>query len=349
MAQCATTALAGAVPRLCVRGARGRFRGFWPVPGVVSLPSSPSRPACPALRVAGHLVRVSLTLACWYAIPRGLCVLRARSSCPSGSPCVPFACVCARAPAASAPPPPGWCGVRTSRGPGTGRWWGRCTWSVPLRVSCPGPLVRLACLGGGGPVPVPPYLAWGCGGGGRASPGGVPSTVARGISGQALPLPQLPAHWAGCWGPLPMCLGVGALHCPLGLHALWGLRAVGVVGGRPPTWLAAVRPPGAGLSRSCAGGRLGGGGQPMPRAPRLCSQGGPVGRVLPRSVPLPSLSRQQSGCHWRRSFHWGRGPPYQSGSCLPAFTGRDLCGVLARWRGLPISPRFLWEPAAEAG
>ena len=45
-------------------------------------------------------------------------------------------------------------------------------WSVPLRVSCPGPVLRLACLGGGGPVPVPPYLAWGCGGGGRASPGG---------------------------------------------------------------------------------------------------------------------------------------------------------------------------------
>ena len=28
------------------------------------------------------------------------------------------------------------------------------------------------------------------------------------------------------------CAGVGAHHCPLGLHALWGLRAAGVVGGR---------------------------------------------------------------------------------------------------------------------
>ena len=28
-------------------------------------------------------------------------------------------------------------------------------------------------------------------------------------------------------------MGVGAQHCPLGLHALWGLRAAGVVGGRP--------------------------------------------------------------------------------------------------------------------
>ena len=121
-AQCATTALARAVPRPCVRGARGRIGGLGPVLGVVSLPFPPSCPGCPALRVAGRSVRVSLTLARWYAIPRGLCILRARSGCPSGSPRVPFACVCARAPAASAPPPPGWCGVRTSRGPGSGRW-----------------------------------------------------------------------------------------------------------------------------------------------------------------------------------------------------------------------------------
>ena len=36
-------------------------------------------------------------------------------------------------------------------------------------------------------------------------------------------------------------MGVGAHHSPLGLHALWGLRAVGVVGGRPPGgWPATV-------------------------------------------------------------------------------------------------------------
>ena len=77
MAQCATTALAPAVPRPCVRGARGQFGGLGPVRGVASLPFPPSRPACPALRVAGRLVRVSLTLARWYAIPHGLCVPRA--------------------------------------------------------------------------------------------------------------------------------------------------------------------------------------------------------------------------------------------------------------------------------
>ena len=59
-------------------------------------------------------------------------------------------------------------------------------------------------------------------------------------------LPRLPAPWAGCRGSLPTlcergCAGVGAQHCPLGLHALWGLRAAGVVGGRPRGgWLATV-------------------------------------------------------------------------------------------------------------
>ena len=76
-----------------------------PVPGVVSLSFPPSRPAFPALCVAGRPVWVSLILARWYAIPCGLCVPRARSGCPSGFPRMSFVYVCARALAASAPPP----------------------------------------------------------------------------------------------------------------------------------------------------------------------------------------------------------------------------------------------------
>ena len=209
---------------------------------------------------------------------------------------------------------------------------------APLRV-LPRSLALSGVLwGAGGPVQVPPYLAWVFGGDGRASPGGVPSTVARGVWGQAIPLPRLPAHWAGCSGPLPTCcgrgrVGVGALHWPRGLQALWWLRAAGRVRG--------VRVPGGGLG--------GGGACAVP--PVCAAGGGPVGRgvALPCPVPLPSLGRQQSGCHWRRSVHGGRGPPYHSGSCSPAFTGRDLCGVLARWRGPACSPRFLWEPAAGTG
>ena len=261
VAQCASTALAVAVPGPCVRGARSRFGGLGPVPGVVSLSFPPSRPACPALRVAGCPVRVSLTLARWYAIARGLCVPQARSSCPSGSPRVPFACVCARAPAASAPAPP-WVVRRAhltrSRhwalvgpfhvvhapprvlprslapsgvlgggrsGPGSSLPGlactpfgacmprgvvGGCPWGGVACHCCEGRLVsgavpppaarplglaarvpRPVCpgcgrCGPGDPAPAPqraPLLVGvaRCGGGGRASPGGVPSTVARGI------------------------------------------------------------------------------------------------------------------------------------------------------------------------
>ena len=234
------------MPRLCVRGARGRFGGFGPVPGVVSLSFPPPRPACSALRVAGRLVQVSLTLARWYAIPHGLCVPRARSGCPSGSPRVSLSCVCARAPASSAPLPTGPCpsacpapvpcsvwracgeAVR-SRFPPTwlgvvgvavGRPWGGCLLLSP-RPACP---AGAACRGGG----------WG------PSPGGWPATVVRGPWCQALSLPRPPVLWSGQLGFRGPCVpgavgaGVGTQHqphsvCPCGP----ALLAVEVAEGRP--------------------------------------------------------------------------------------------------------------------
>ena len=287
----------------------------------------------------------------WRAVPSG-CPLPSLAGTPFRAVCafrtlgpvallVVPACplrVCALAlPQRPLPPPLGGvaCAPRVVPALGAGR-------AVP-RGPCPS-----ACPA---PVPCSVWRAWGGGVRSRFPPtwlrvvgvavgrprGGVPSTVARGVWGQALPLPRLPAHSAGCWGPRSTCCGrgragLGALLCPLGLHALWGLRAAGRVRG--------VRVP---------GGRLWGGG--VRRTPLTRGRGGPVGRgvALPRSVPLPSLGRQQSGCHWRRAVHGGRGPPYHSGSCSAAFSGRDLCGVLARWRGLACSPRPLREPAAGAG
>ena len=67
---------------------------------------APPFPCVLAVRVAGCPVRVSLPLACRYAIPCGLCVLQARSGCPLGPHCVSVACEYARAPAAYALPPP---------------------------------------------------------------------------------------------------------------------------------------------------------------------------------------------------------------------------------------------------
>ena len=80
------------------------------------------------------------------------------------------------------------------------------------RPACPG---RGRC-GRGDPAPAPqraPLRAGvaRCGGGGRASPGGVPSTIVRGAWGQALSLSRLPPHcWLGCRGSLGVCGVCGA-------------------------------------------------------------------------------------------------------------------------------------------
>ena len=338
MALCATTALAGAVPRLCVRGARKRFGGFGPVPGVVSLSFPPPRPVCSALRVAGRPVRVSLTLARWYAIPRGLCVPRARSGCPSGSPRVSLSCVCARALAASAPPPLGGvaCAPRVVPALGAGR-------AVP-RGPCPS-----ACPA---PVACSVWRAWG-----GAVRSRFPPTW-LGVVGVATGRP-----WGGCFLPLQGASGVmrsPSPDCPPTGRAV-GVRDPRVVGAGVRVWgpcsvpsagtpCGGCAPRGGSVAFMCRGAGFGGGGA-CAVPPGCAAGGGPVGRgvALPHSVPLPSLGKQQSGCHWRCAVHGGRGPPYHSGSCSPGFSGYDLCGVLARRRGLACSSRSPWEPAAGAG
>ena len=81
VALCATTALPGAVPWSCVRGARGRSGGSEPVL-VLSFPLGllPSL-ASLAVRVARCRVRVTLLFACWYC-RLGPVALSGRAACP---------------------------------------------------------------------------------------------------------------------------------------------------------------------------------------------------------------------------------------------------------------------------
>ena len=79
-----------------------------------------------------------------------------------------------------------------------------------------------------------------CGGGGRASPGGVPSTVVRGAWCQALSLPRPPVLWSGQPGFRHPCVpgavdaGVWTQHRPHSVRLCGtALLAVGVAGGRP--------------------------------------------------------------------------------------------------------------------
>ena len=333
MAQCATTALAGAVPRPCVRGARGRFGGFGPVPGVVSLPFPPSRPACPALRVAGRPVRVSLTLARWYAIPCGLCLPRARSGCPSRSPRVPFACVCARAPAASAPPPPWmvWL-AHLARS----RHWALVgpfhVVRAPPRVLPRSPALSGVLEGGrsgpGSPLPGFELCApcgagpWRSCAGGRVGVGGAARApcppfvrlggpVGRGV---ALPLSV----------PLPS-LGVATKHRP---HS-WrpcepALLAVGVAEGRP--W---------GGAFDCCEGRLTSGAPPPPTARPLGGLLGSTTHVLwARACGCggPTLSPWPA-CPVGAACRGGGGGPSPGG--WPATVAR---GVWCQALSLPLPP-----------
>ena len=117
----------------------------------------------------------------------------------------------------------------------------------------------------------------------------------------------VPALASGRAVPRGLCPSACPALVPCSVLRAWG----GAVRSRfPPTWLGALRPPwGGSVAFVCQGAGFGGGAARAP-CPPFVRPGGPVGRgvPLPRSVPMPSLRRQQSGCHWRRSGHGGRGP-----------------------------------------
>ena len=202
--------------------------GFGPVPGVVSPLLPPSRPAYPALRVAGRPVRVSPFLARWYAIPCGLCVPRARSGCPSGGPRVSFSCVCARALAVSAP-----------------RWvvWrAHLAWSRHWALVGPFHVVRApprvlprsrapsGVLGGGGSGPGSPLLGLGLWGRRPGVPGGCLRPLRGAFWVLRSSSPDCPStRWA---------VGV----CVAGVR-LWGPRSVLAGGREVSSWCPGAGPP----------------------------------------------------------------------------------------------------------
>ena len=192
----------------------------------------------------------------------------------------------------------------------------RCVWrAVPSGCPLPSlagtPFHAVCALRGLGPVALLVFPA-------------CPLCVcALALSRRPLPSPHLPrlvwrAHlaWSQCWalvGPfhavrapprvLPRSrapfgvLGGGGGPVPFPPFLAWGCAL-------PAGWVCA---PGASLRRGVG---WGGGGAACAPCPPTVRPGGPVGWgvALPRSVPLPSLGRQQGGCHWRRSGHGGRGP-----------------------------------------
>ena len=177
-----------------------------------------------------------------------------------------------------------------------------------------------ACVGGGGGV-----------GGGLRSPGDA-SCRPRGGGGAA-------------WRSRPRGPAIGqgsrALPPPPSIES-WILTQSLSGAPHPPAVVARRWPAGGGREgqRSVVSGLRGSRFPPALVVSALPPAGG--------GAPL-SLGRQQSGRHWCRAVHGGRGPPYHSGSRPPGFSGHDLRGVPVRRCGPTCSSRPPFEPAAGAG
>ena len=307
-------------------------------------------PALPALRVAGRPVRVFLTLARRYAIQGGLCVPRARSGCPSGIPRVPFACVCARAPAASAPFPPPRVGVARQPRVVPVQSASRAVPCGPRPSALPAsaPCAVLLAWGGERPGPFPPIPSSGScappwaglcvrsrpapGGWGRGGrPVCRPPSGARpgGLEGRGVPLPRSV--------PLP----------PLGGHQSRCHQRRSVHGGRRchtvPVHVRVLTPYAVRGMPMCAGAGLP--ACPGHRGSRQVAVWGPVAHGpngAPPRVPPPSLG--------------GRG------ACSPGpaggLKGRRPLGLPQASRGLErgeegggrgVAPLFLAAPLRSPG
>ena len=156
-----------------------------------------------------------------------------------------------------------------------------------------------------------------CGGGRRASPGGVPSTVVRGAWCQALSLPRLLVLRSAQPGFRDPCVpgavdaGVWTQHQPHSVRPCGpALLAVGVAEGRPrggclpPSWGA------PGVRRCPSLGRSSSG---------ACSQGSAtrVSRVRSMRACGPSTGPTACALAGRRCSLWGWRKGVPGGGCLP--------------------------------
>ena len=155
------------------------------------------------------------------------------------------------------------------------------------------------------------------------------------------------------------CVGVGAQHCPLGPHALLGLRAAGMVGGRPRGgWPATVVRGVWCQALSLSWWPVLWGGQPGFRDPCvLGAVGAGVGtQHRPHSVRPCGLALLAVGVAEGRprggAFHLSRGvwcqvlslprPPVpwsgQPGFCNPCLPGAVSAGVGTKHRPYSVRP-----------
>ena len=112
-----------------------------------------------------------------------------------------------------------------------------------------------------------------------------------------------------------------AQHCPLGLHALWGLRAAGVVGGRPRRGWPATGVRGAGCQALSPSGRPSSGAGSQGSATR-------VSRVRSVRAWGPSMSPTACALAGRRCSLWGWWKGVPGGGAFHHFEGRLRSGAV---------------------
>ena len=227
---------------------------------------------------------------------------------------------------------------------------------APLRV-LPRSLAPSGVLGGGAFGPGSPLLGLRLWALRKGVPGEGAFRCCEGRLRSGAPPPQTARPLGGLLGSATHVLWARACGCGGPTPSPWPARSVGAAcrggGGGPSPYLAWGCAPPVGRVRGVRvpGGGLGGGGGGPCAAPPVCAAGGACragGRspsFRPSAFPGQATKRVSLASLWS----WGAWSPYHSGLCSPAFTGHDLCYVLARWRGLTCSPRFLWDPAAGAG
>ena len=189
--------------------------------------------------------------------------------------------------------------------------------------------------GGGGAAP-PPALGSAWKGGGGASGGGLRSP------GDASCRPKRGGGAAWRSRPRGPAIGQGGRALPPPPSTESRILSQSLSGApHPPAVVARRWPAGGGREgqRSVVSGLRGSRFPPALVVSALPPAGG--------GAPL-SLGRQQSGRHWCRAVHGGRGHPYHSGSRPPGFSGHNLRGVPVRRRGATRSARPPFEPAAGA-
>ena len=167
-----------------------------------------------------------------------------------------------------------------------------------------------------------------CGGGGRASPGGVPSTVVRGAWCQALSLPRPPVLWSGQPGFRNPCVlgavdaGVCTQHRPHSVRPCGpALLAVGVAEGRPRGGVPSTVVRGPGVRRCPSPGRPSSGAGSQGSATR-------VSRVRSMRVCEPSTGPQACALAGRRCSLWGWRKGVPGGGAFHHCEGRLVSGAV---------------------